>query len=70
MSERQSGIVKSFDDEKGFGFISPESGPDLFVTFRAIQNSGFKSLKAGQRVTFIVVQGSKLMEAAEVTAES
>ncbi|RMP33336.1 hypothetical protein ALQ24_05242, partial [Pseudomonas syringae pv. antirrhini] len=48
MAERQSGTVKWFNDEKGFGFITPESGPDLFVHFRAIQGNGFKSLKEGQ----------------------
>lgn len=42
MSTRQSGTVKWFNDEKGFGFITPESGPDLFVHFRAIQGNGFK----------------------------
>ena len=47
---RQSGTVKWFNDEKGFGFITPESGPDLFVHFRAIQGNGFKSLKEGQKV--------------------
>ena len=49
MSQRQSGTVKWFNDEKGFGFITPESGPDLFVHFRAIQGNGFKSLKEGQK---------------------
>lgn len=48
MPERQSGTVKWFNDEKGFGFITTESGPDLFVHFRAIQGDGFKSLKEGQ----------------------
>ena len=47
-SKRQSGTVKWFNDEKGFGFITPESGPDLFVHFRAIKGNGFKSLKEGQ----------------------
>jgi len=50
MSQRQSGTVKWFNDEKGFGFITPESGPDLFVHFRAIQGNGFKSLKEGQKL--------------------
>ena len=58
MSNRQNGTVKWFNDEKGFGFITPESGPDLFVHFRAIQSDGFKSLKEGQRVSFIAVQGT------------
>ena len=69
MAERQSGTVKWFNDEKGFGFITPESGPDLFVHFRAIQGNGFKSLKEGQKVTFVAVQGQKGMQADEVQAE-
>ena len=69
MSQRQSGTVKWFNDEKGFGFITPESGPDLFVHFRAIQGNGFKSLKEGQKVTFISVQGQKGLQADEVQAE-
>jgi CspA family cold shock protein len=55
--------------EKGFGFITPESGPDLFVHFKSIQGSGFKSLKEGQKVTFITVQGEKGMQADEVFTE-
>jgi CspA family cold shock protein len=69
MAERQSGTVKWFNDEKGFGFITPESGPDLFVHFRAIQGNGFKSLKEGQKVTFVAVQGQKGMQADEVIGE-
>ena len=70
MGERQSGTVKWFNDEKGFGFITPESGTDLFVHFRAILGEGFKSLKEGQRVTFTAVQGQKGMQADEVQAEA
>ena len=66
MSQRQSGTVKWFNDEKGFGFITPESGPDLFVHFRAIQADGFKSLKEGQKVTFVATRGQKGMQAEEV----
>ena len=58
MSNRQNGTVKWFNDAKGFGFITPESGPDLFVHFRAIQGTGFKSLQEGQRVSFVAVQGT------------
>ncbi|OYT96549.1 MAG: cold-shock protein [Pseudomonas sp. PGPPP3] len=70
MSDRQSGTVKGFNDEKGFGFITPESGPDLFVHFRAIQSDGFKSLKEGQRVSFIAVQGQKGMQADQVQVQA
>jgi len=63
MSERETGIVKWFNDAKGFGFISRESGEDVFVHFRAIQGQGFKSLKEGQKVTFNVIQGQKGLQA-------
>jgi CspA family cold shock protein len=66
MSDRQSGTVKWFNDAKGFGFITPESGPDLFVHFRSIIGTGFKSLAEGQRVTFRAVKGQKGMQAEEV----
>jgi len=66
MSVRQTGTVKWFNDEKGFGFITPESGADLFVHYRSIQSAGFKSLKEGQQVTFVAVQGQKGMQADEV----
>ncbi|MEK4889719.1 cold-shock protein [Bacillus sp. FSL M7-0996] len=66
MAERQNGTVKWFNDEKGYGFITPESGPDLFVHFQAIQGNGARSLKEGQKVTFVAVQGQKGMQADEV----
>ena len=70
MSDRQTGSVKWFNDAKGFGFITPENGgADLFVHFRSIQGSGFKSLQEGQKVTFKVVQGQKGLQAEEVQAE-
>ncbi|MPT20896.1 MAG: cold-shock protein [Pseudomonas sp.] len=46
--------------------MTPESGPDLFVHFRAIEGNGFKSLKEGQKVSFIAVQGQKGMQADQV----
>ncbi|AJE21998.1 cold-shock protein [Azotobacter chroococcum] len=66
MSNRQTGTVKWFNDEKGFGFITPESGPDLFVHYRSIQSTGFKSLQEGQQVSFVAVKGQKGMQADEV----
>ena len=66
MSNRQTGTVKWFNDEKGFGFITPQSGPDVFVHFRAIKADGFKTLKEGQAVSFLVVQGQKGLLADEV----
>ncbi|MEZ0472084.1 cold-shock protein [Luteimonas salinilitoris] len=68
MAEREIGTVKWFNDAKGFGFISRESGEDVFVHFRAIQMQGFKSLKEGQKVSFVVVQGQKGLQADEVEA--
>ncbi|AFC85210.1 cold-shock protein [Frateuria aurantia] len=68
MSDRQTGIVKWFNDAKGFGFISRDDGPDVFVHFRAITGGGFKSLQEGQKVTFKVVQGQKGLQAEEVSA--
>ncbi|MBL1083777.1 cold-shock protein [Streptomyces actinomycinicus] len=69
MAERQNGTVKWFNDEKGYGFISPESGPDLFVHFRSVEGDGFKSLSEGQKVTFEAVQGQKGMQADKVRIE-
>ncbi len=66
MSNRQNGTVKWFNDEKGFGFITPESGPDLFVHFRSIESDGFKTLKEGQKVSFVSVQGQKGLQADQV----
>ena len=69
MSNRQTGTVKWFNDEKGFGFITPtDGGADLFVHFRAIQTEGFKTLKEGQQVSFIAVKGQKGMQADQVQA--
>jgi CspA family cold shock protein len=67
MSDREEGIVKWFNDAKGFGFISRQTGPDVFVHFRAISGTGFKSLKEGQKVSFKVVQGQKGLQAEDVT---
>jgi CspA family cold shock protein len=60
---KEIGTVKWFNDAKGFGFISRETGEDVFVHFRAIQTQGFKSLKEGQKVSFTVVQGQKGLQA-------
>lgn len=68
MSDRQVGTVKWFNDAKGFVSSPPESGDDLFVHFRAIQGNGFKSLKEGQKVTFVVTKGPKGLQADQVEA--
>lgn len=66
MSDRQTGTVKWFNDAKGFGFITPETGEDVFVHFRAIMGNGFKSLQEGQKVSFIVTRGQKGLQADQV----
>lgn len=68
MSERYSGVVKWFDDSKGYGFISQEQGPDVFVHFRAIRGEGFRSLQEGQRVEFDIVESPKGLQASDVVA--
>ena len=60
------GTVKWFNADKGYGFISPESGEDVFVHFRAIQASGYRSLDEGQAVEFDITQGPKGAQAANV----
>jgi CspA family cold shock protein len=65
---QETGTVKWFDDAKGFGFITRESGPDVFAHFKQITGEGFKSLTEGQRVSFNVVQGQKGPQAENITA--
>jgi CspA family cold shock protein len=60
------GKVKWFNERKGFGFIETDEGNDVFVHFSAIQDSGFKTLQEGQRVSFDVQQGPKGPEASNV----
>ncbi|WP_044874612.1 cold-shock protein [Pseudomonas sp. LFM046] len=69
MATRQNGTVKWFSAEKGFGFITPENGPDVFVHFRQIEGGGYKSLAEGQRVSFLVTNGAKGPQAEQVRAE-
>jgi CspA family cold shock protein len=60
------GTVKWFNADKGYGFIAPESGEDLFVHFSAIQSTGYRSLDEGQAVEFDVTSGPKGPQAANV----
>jgi len=67
MSQLVTGTVKWFNDEKGFGFIQQEGGPDVFVHYRAINGNGRRSLAENQQVTFEVTQGQKGPQADNVT---
>ncbi|MFQ5795787.1 MAG: cold-shock protein [Candidatus Bipolaricaulia bacterium] len=60
------GIVKWFDEKKGYGFIEREDGEDVFVHFSSIQTEGFKTLKEGETVEFDVVAGERGPKAANV----
>ena len=66
MSERVIGTVKWFNGSKGYGFISREGGPDVFVHFSAIKGDGFKNLQEGQKVEFTIEKGPKGLQAADV----
>jgi len=69
MSNSTTGLVKWFNEAKGFGFISQnDGGADVFVHFRAIASEGFKTLAEGQEVSFEVEQGQKGLQAANVIA--
>lgn len=67
MSERTIGTVKWFNGSKGYGFISRENGPDVFVHFSAIEMEGYRNLEEGQKVEFSIEQGPKGLQAANVT---
>jgi len=63
---KEQGVVKWFNNEKGYGFIRRDSGDDVFVHHSAIQGSGFKSLDEGDKVEFNVTQGPKGYQAQDV----
>jgi len=67
MSERETGVVKWFNNQKGYGFIERDSGgSDVFVHYSAISGDGYRSLSEGERVEFLVEQGQKGPAAADV----
>jgi CspA family cold shock protein len=61
-----TGTVKWFNGEKGYGFIAPESGDDVFVHYSSIEGGGYRSLEEGQRVVFETAPGKKGLEAKNV----
>jgi len=66
MEERETGTVKWFNNNKGFGFITRDGGSDIFVHFSAIRGEGFRSLEEQQRVEFTVAEGDKGLQAQDV----
>lgn len=68
MEERETGTVKWFNATKGFGFITRESGDDIFVHYSSIDGDGYRSLKEGQKVEYAVGEGEKGLQAKAVKA--
>ena len=66
MSERVLGTVKWFNNAKGYGFIQPQEGPDVFVHFSAIQGDGYRSLEEGEQVEFTIEESPKGPQASNV----
>lgn len=62
----QSGVVKWFNNSKGYGFLTDENGADVFVHFSAIQSEGYKTLKQGDNVEFDAIKGDKGLQAQNV----
>ena len=62
----QSGVVKWFNNSKGYGFLTDENGADVFVHFSAIQSDGYKTLKQGDNVNFEAIEGDKGLQAQNV----
>ncbi len=69
MSNKMTGLVKWFNDAKGFGFITTDEGNDVFVHFSAIQGDGFRSLSEGDAVSFDVEKGTKGLQAVNVVKQ-
>lgn len=69
MTEEKTGIVKWFDANKGYGFITSDEGEDIFVHYTAIGGTGYRSLEEGQRVAFEVIQSDKGPQAQNVNVQ-
>ena len=69
MAERITGTVKWFNNSKGYGFLTQENGPDVFVHHSAIQGEGYHSLQEGQQVEFSIEQGPKGLQATYVSVK-
>ncbi|MFV1951263.1 MAG: cold-shock protein [Nitrospinota bacterium] len=67
MAEREVGIVKWFNGNKGYGFITRDQGEDIFVHYSSIRGDGYRSLEEGNKVEFAVTQGKKGLQAEDVT---
>jgi CspA family cold shock protein len=67
MSQRVKGTVKWFNGDKGYGFITPDDGPDVFVHYSEIQSNGYRSLNDGDKVEFLITDGKKGKQASAVT---
>ncbi|MDD3826242.1 MAG: cold-shock protein [Anaerolineaceae bacterium] len=69
MAERETGTVKWFNPDKGYGFIERQGGPDVFVHHTAIRGEGYRNLEEGQQVEFTVERGPKGLQAADVSVQ-
>ena len=67
MSNKMTGLVKWFNAEKGYGFITSEEGKDIFVHYSSIQCDGFRTLEEGQTVNYEVIESDRGQQAANVT---
>ena len=67
MATRTRGTVKWFNSEKGYGFVTPEDGADVFVHYSEIKGSGYRSLNEGDKVEFEITDGKKGKQASSVT---
>lgn len=67
--DREQGTVKWFNVTKGFGFITRDSGEDVFVHYRSVRGNGRRTLREGQRVMFVVVDGDKGLQADDVSVD-